>query len=160
MSRIPGAVQKAVKSSARKTLQSARREAVSKVKARYTSPTSIFTGSLSVKSSASGGAIKSTGSRNPLEKFKATPSGRITQRGRYIKAEVVRGQGGTLPKAFRKSSGASVFERLGANRFPIKKLKSVGAPSMLNVPQVREPVMQKIETEFPKHFLSAVSQML
>ena len=160
LNHIPGAVQKAVKSSARKTLQSARREAVQKVKQRYTSPIGLFTGSLQVKSSASGGSIKSTGSRNPLEKFKATPSGRITTRGRYIKATVVKGQGGVLKKAFRKSSGASIFERLGARRFPIKKLKSVAAPSMLNVAEVREPVMQKIETEFPKHFLSAVSQLL
>ena len=160
LARIPGAAQKAVKQASRKTLQSAKREAVAKVKARYTSPVGLFTSSLSLKTSASGGSIKSRGSKNPLEKFRATPAGRITQRGRYIKAEVVRGQGGLLKKAFRKSGGASIYERLGARRFPIKKLKSVAAPSMLNVPEVREPVMQKIETEFPVHFISAVSSFL
>ena len=160
LARIPGAAQKALKTSARKTLQSAKREAVAKVKARYTSPVGLFTSSLSLKTSASGGSIKSRGSKNPLEKFRATPAGRITQRGRYIHAEVVRGQGGLLKKAFRKSGGASIYERLTANRFPIKKLKSVAAPSMLNVAEVLEPVMQKIETEFPMHFISAVSQFL
>lgn len=160
LSRMPNATKKALKSASRKTLQAARREAVSKVKQRYTSPVGLFTSSLSVRPSASGGAIKSKGERNSLYKFKTNPQGRITQRGRYIKAEVVRGQGGVLPKAFRTSSGPNIFERLGAKRLPIKKLKSVAAPSMLNAPQVREPVLQKIETEFPKHFLSAVSQML
>ena len=160
LERIPGAARKAVKSASRKTLQEARREAVAKVKARYTSPIGLFTSSLTVKSNDSGGSIKSKGSKNPLEKFKATPSGRIRTRGRYIRATVVKGQGGILPTAFRKSGGKSIYERLGRSRFPIKKLKSVAAPSMLNVPEVREPVMQKIETQFPIEFLSAVSSFL
>ncbi len=154
LGRIPPQAQKALKKASRKTLQLAKREAVAKVKARYTSPISLFTSSLQLKARATGGELISKGAKNPLYKFKTAPKGRITTRGRYIHAEVVRGQGGTLKKAFRMSSGPNIFERIGASRKPIKKLYSVAAPSMLNVPEVREPVMQKIETQFPIEFIN------
>ncbi len=160
ISHIPGAVEKAVKISVKKTLQGAKKDAVAKVKQRYTSPIGIFTRSLQIKASAMGGSLISKGAKNPLEKFKTAPKGRINQRGNYIKATVVQGQGGILKKAFRKSGGESIFERIGASRLPIKKLKSVAAPSMLGVPQVREPVMRQIESRFGSEFISAVSQFL
>ena len=155
ISHIPGAVEKAVKISAKKTLQGAKKDAIAKVRQRYTSPIGIFSRSLQVKASAMGGSLISKGAKNPLEKFKTAPKGRITQRGSYIKATVVKGQGGISPKAFRKTGGESIFERLGRSRMPIKKLKSVAAPSMLGVSQVREPVMQQIESRFAGEFISA-----
>ena len=153
---IPANAKKAIKKASRKTLQAAKREAIAKVKARYTSPISIFTQSLTIKTKSTGGELKSKGGKNPLYKFKTTPQGRIRARGRYIHATVVKGQGDTLKKAFRMSKGPNIFERVGESRKPIKKLYSVAAPSMLNVPQVREPVMQKIETMFPQEFFASL----
>jgi len=160
LGQIPQNARKALKQASRKTLQSAKREAVAKVKQRYTSPIGLFTSSLKLNVSGSGGNLTSKGSKLPLYKFKTRPAGRITQRGRYIHAEVVRGQRGNLPKGFRMSEGPNIFERIGERRKPIKKLYSVAPPSMLNVPEVREPVMQKIETEFPINFISAASSFL
>ena len=157
---IPGTVEKATKNSVRQTLKDARREIISKVKARYTSPISLFTQSLKVKSSGLTGEIKSVGAKNPLEKFKVSPKHRITGRGRYLKAVVIQGQGGILERAFMKSTSMSIFERVGASRFPIHKLKSVAAPSMLNVEQVREPVLNLIERQFQNHFISEVNKFL
>lgn len=160
VSHIPGAVEKAAKVASKKTLQGAKKDAISKVKARYTSPIGIFSKSLKIKSAAMGGELKSTGSKNPLEKFRTAPKGRITSRGVYISATVVQGQGGVLKQAFRKSTSQSIFERVGQSRFPIRRLKSVAAPSMLNVPQVREPVLNQIERRFGTEFISAVGAFL
>ena len=157
---IPGAVEKAVKIASRKTLKAAKKEAISRVKQRYTSPIGLFTKSLQLKVTGSGGSLSSKGSKLGLNKFKTAPQGRITQRGRYIKATVVRGQGDIIKKAFRQSGNESIFERVGASRLPIKKLFSVAPPSMLNVPQVREPVLRQIEERFGTELVSAVSQFL
>lgn len=160
ISHIPGAAQKALKTAGRKTLKAAKKDAIEKVKARYTSPTNLFTKSLKIRTTSTGGKLISRGAKNALDKFQNAPSGRITAKGVYIRSTVVRGQGGILPTGFRKSSGAAIFERVGQSRFPIKKLYSVAAPSMINVAQVREPVLQKIEQKFPQEFVSAVENFL
>lgn len=157
---IPGAVEKATKSAVKKTLREAKREAINKVKARYTSPVSLFTQSLKVKSSGLSGEILSSGAKNPLEKFKVSPGHRITTRGQYLQATVVKGQGGILKNAFMKTTSESIFQRLGVDRYPIVKLKSVAAPSMLNVEQVREPVLNLIERQFSQSFISEVNKFL
>lgn len=157
ISHIPGAVDKAVKKSTRKALNRAKKEAISKVEARYTSPVSIFTQSLSTKVTGSGGSLISKGAKNALEVFQTSPQGRITSRGVYIKATVVNGQGGVLPTAFRKSGNISIYQRVGQSRLPIKKLKSVAAPSMLAVSEVSSPVMQVAEETLEREFISAVN---
>ena len=160
ISHIPGAAEKAMKIATRKALRRAKKDAISKAGARYTSPVSIFSQSLSTKIQGAGGSLISRGAKNALEKFQTAPQGRITSRGVYIKATVVRGQGGELKTAFRKGGSISIYQRVGQSRFPIKKLSSVAAPSMLAVEQVREPVMQGIEQTLQQEFIPAVNSVL
>lgn len=136
----------------RKALQAAKKTAVQRARARYTAKASILTKSLKIKVSGNSGELVSRGSRNPLQEFKVNPKGRINRRGKYIRAEVVRGQGGVLRLAWRKSSGESIFERKSAMRFPIRKLYSVSAPGMLSVPEVSDRVVEEMRRALEANF--------
>lgn len=157
---IPGAIERAAKNAIRRTLRGARKDAGTLAKKRYTLPAGIVTRSLSIKVSGFSGEMTSKGFRNPLEKAKTNPKGRIKQRGKYIRAVVVRGQGGIIKRAFRKSGGTSIFERVGASRFPIRKLKTVSAPSMVSHPTVSIPVINKMEQRLGINFLHEASAIL
>ena len=103
--------------------------------------------------------MRSRGERNPLEKAQTNPKGRIKRRGRYIRAEVVRGQGGILPKAFR-INGAAIFERVGGSRYPIQRLKTVAAPQMVGHPSISEPIADKMAQRFSINFLHEAAHIL
>lgn len=157
---IPGGMERAAKNAIRRTLRGARKDAGTLARQRYTLPAGIVTKSLKISVGGMSGEMTSKGGRNPLEKAKTNPKGRIKQRGKYIRAEVVRGQGGLIKKAFRKSGGNSIFERVGASRYPIRKLKTVSAPGMVSHPSVSTPVQNKIEHRLGINLLHEASAIL
>lgn len=159
LSRIPGGIEKATRRALKRTLKGGRRYAGTLARRRYTLPAGIVTRSLSVKVSGFSGELRSRGGRNPLEKAKVNPKGRIRGRGRYIRAEVVRGQGDFLPKAFRPS-GTAIFERVGRSRYPIMRLKTVAAPQMVGHPSISEPVADRLAQRFSIEFLHEASYIL
>ena len=159
LSRIPGGVERAARSAIRRTLKGGRKDAGTLTRRRYTLPAGIVTRSLSIKVSGMSGEMVSRGGRNPLEKAKTNPKGRIRTRGRYIRAEVVKGQGGTIPKAFRPY-GAGIYEREGAARYPIRRLTTVSAPGMVSHPTVSEPVINKMSERFAVNFLHETAFIL
>ena len=154
---IPGAVEKASKSAVRKTLTEARRDIVRRVKSRYTSPIGEFTSALTTKVSGTEGKIEARGRLIPLSHFQYAPKSRITQRGVYIKAAVLRGGGRMIKSAFKHGT---LLSRVGQSRLPLKKLFGPAPAEMLNVPEVREPVMDLIERQFQANFISEVNKFL
>lgn len=160
LAHIPNGIERAAKSAIRRTLKGARKDAGTLTRRRYTLPAGIVTKSLKISAGGLSGEMTSKGSRNPLEKAKTNPKGRIKQRGKYIRAVVVRGQGGIIKKAFRKSGGSSIFERVGAKRFPIKKLKTVSAPGMVSHPEISTPIQNKIEERIGINLLHEAAAIL
>lgn len=159
LSRIPGGIERAARSAIRRTLRGGRKDAGTLTRRRYTLPAGVVTSSLSVKVSGLSGEMRSRGGRNPLEKAKTNPKGRIRTRGRYIRAEVVRGQGGVIPKAFRPY-GAGIFAREGRSRYPIRRLSTVSAPGMVSHPSVSEPIINKMSQRFSVNFLHEAAAVL
>ena len=159
LSRIPGGIERAARSAIRRTLKGGRKDAGTLTRRRYTLPAGVVTRSLSIKVSGMSGEMRSRGGRNPLEKAKTNPKGRIRTRGRYIRAEVVRGQGGILPKAFRPH-GAAIYERVGRTRYPIQRLTTVSAPGMVSHPSISEPIANKMSQRFSVNFLHEAAAVL
>lgn len=159
LSRIPGGLETATRRALRRTLKGGRKSAGTLTRRRYTLPAGIVTRSLSIKISGFSGEMRSRGGRNPLEKAKTNPKKRITRRGRYIRAEVVRGQGGTLPKAFR-GYGPAIYQRVGSSRYPIMRLTTVAAPQMVGHESIAEPIAEKMTQRFSIDFLHEASYIL
>ena len=160
VSHIPGAVEKAVKNSIRLTLQDAEKNAVEKVKARYTSPISEFKSALNKINSGMSGELSAKGFPISLNHFKNSPSYRITRRGNYVKVAVLKGSNKIFKSAFRLHSGGTLLKRKTKNRTPIEKLFGPAPAEMLNVPEVREPVLRQAELQFQSHFISEVNKFL
>lgn len=83
-----------------------------------------------------GGEIRIDDGMMPLNKFKLSPKG--VQRRAHKKpifAQVKKGAGGTLGRAFMTSFGGP-FARRGRERFPIKFLRTISAPIMATQPSV------------------------
>lgn len=160
LSGIPGALQKVTKRAIAKTLRLAKKDAKNLSKHRYTLPPSIVSKSLTTVNSGMSGVMTSRGERNPLEKAKVNPKKRIERRGKYIRAEVVRGQGDIIQKAFYKRSGGRIYERLTAKRFPIKRLKTLSAPQMLSHPTISTPLQNNIQANLSEIILAEAARIL
>ena len=98
---IPGGVEKAGADAVRRTIRGGRKDAAQKIKERYTIPYGIVMRTLKTRSSGLHGEMGSSGSRNPMEKFKITPKNRprIMPPGGVF-AEILRGGGGNIRRAF------------------------------------------------------------
>ena len=160
ISHIPGAVQKATKSAISKTLPEVKKLAVEKVKARYTSPIAEFTSNLQTINFGTRGELHAKGTPISLRRFKHSPQSRINQRGVYIKSAVLKGRAKILKSAFKISDGGTILKREGKSRTPIEKLFGPAPAEMLNVPQVREPVLRQAEIQFHTNFISEVNKFL
>lgn len=126
----------------RRTLQDARSFGRGKVTQRYAARNAGNIGSQSLKAAGLNGILTIGGRRNQLKKFIINPRSRpkkMPAGGVY--AQVVRGQGGQIRRAFLQRSGG-VFERTGASRYPIRQLKTIAAPGMWKA--VSEPVVARM----------------
>lgn len=138
-------LRRALQSAVMRTLRGAKKDAGTKVKARYTIAAAKVTRTIKLKASGLSGSMTSTGGRNPLPNFVLRPKSRprkMPPGGVYV--QNVRGQGGQLVHAFIQKNGQP-YERTGASRFPIKRLTGPSAPGMLGNPHVAPFIVRKME---------------
>ena len=158
LSKSPNGLVKAVKSAVRRTLRGAKKDAGTKIKARYTINAGEVTKTIKLHQSGFSGAMTSSGSRNPLKKFNIRPRSRPRRMpSGGVFAQNVRGQGGQIYHAFLQRSGG-VFERVGSSRFPIRQLKGPSAPGMLSAPPTSSYIVAHMEQRLGinlEHELSA-----
>ena len=129
---IPGAAKKAVSTAARKTVRGAKKDAVQKVRERYTIKATYITRTMSFSNEGGGMSFgfKSKGRVNDLAYFKHNPGSvpkRRPAKGKYLYSQVVKGEGGTIAHAFlakMRSGHIGVFQRGG---MPAYRLKSFPA---------------------------------
>lgn len=119
-----------LRTAVRNTLRAGKDELKTRIQARYTAKNPMSLGKTKTTASALNGSLQVGGGRNQLKKFIIRPSSRPRKMPPGgVFANVVRGQGGMIRRAFLQRSGG-VFERVGTSRFPIKQLKTVSLPGM------------------------------
>lgn len=157
---IPGGVEKAGADAVRRTIRGGRKDAAQKIKERYTIPYGVVMKTLKTRSSGLHGEMGSSGSRNPMEKFKITPKKRpraMPPGGVF--AQIVRGQGGNIRRAFLQKNG-SVYERVGRERFPLRRFYSPSAPGMISSPKVSSYIVDKMQERLTKSLNHAMQAIL
>lgn len=186
---IPGATKKAVSTALRKSLRNAKKEAVKKVKERYTIRKAGYVSrTIKMKVENMTGILSSKGPVNDLSYFKTNPKTvpkRRPPKGKYLYSQVVKGQGGTIAHAFlarMKSGHVGVFQRAGknANSVPsywrstwgwgahkgrgvkeaIKKLSGPSTPQMLGSPSVTEFIAKKMLERMDKNLEHEIDAFL
>ncbi len=164
---MPGAVQKATKTAIAKSIRGAKKDAVQKVRERYTIKSRQVTKTMSIRYNGMSATLSSRGRVNDLSYFKTKP-GRIPKRrprkGKYLWAQVVKGQGGTIAHAFlakMKSGHVGVFRRTDGNAsLPISKLSGPSTPQMLESPTVRQFIEEKTKERLSTNLEHEVNAFL
>lgn len=168
---IPGASKKAVSTALRKSLRNAKKEAVKKVRERYTIRKAGYVSrTIKMKVENMTGILSSKGPVNDLSYFKTNPKTvpkRRPPKGKYLYSQVVKGQGGTIAHAFlakMKSGHVGVFQRAGrgANNasLPISKLSGPSTPQMLGSPSVTEFIAKKMLERMDKNLEHEIDAFL
>lgn len=168
---IPGASKKAVSTALRKSLRNAKKEAVKKVRERYTIRKAGYVSrTIKMKVENMTGILSSKGTVNDLSYFKTNPKTvpkRRPPKGKYLYSQVVKGQGGTIAHAFlakMKSGHVGVFQRAGHGAsnasLPISKLSGPSTPQMLGSPSVTEFVAKKMLERMDKNLEHEIDAFL
>ncbi len=168
---IPGASKKAVSTALRKSLRNAKKEAVKKVRERYTIRKAGYVSrTIKMKVENMTGILSSKGPVNDLSYFKTNPKTvpkRRPPKGKYLYSQVVKGQGGTIAHAFlakMKSGHVGVFQRAGHGvsnaSLPISKLSGPSTPQMLGSPSVTEFVAKKMLERMDKNLEHEIDAFL
>ena len=168
---IPGATKKAVSTALRKSLRNAKKEAVKKVRERYTiRKTGYVSRTIKMKVENMTGILSSKGPVNDLSYFKTNPKTvpkRRPPKGKYLYSQVVKGQGGTIAHAFlakMKSGHVGVFQRAGHGAsnasLPISKLAGPSTPQMLGSPSVTEFIAKKMLERMDKNLEHEIDAFL
>lgn len=168
---IPGATKKAVSTALRKSLRNAKKEAVKKVRERYTIRKAGYVSrTIKMKVENMTGILSSKGPVNDLSYFKTNPKTvpkRRPPKGKYLYSQVVKGQGGTIAHAFlarMKSGHVGVFQRAGHGAsnasLPISKLSGPSTPQMLGSPSVTEFVAKKMLERMDKNLEHEIDAFL
>ena len=168
---IPGAAKKAVSTSLRKSIRGAKKEAVKKVRERYTIRKAGYVSrTIKMKVENMTGILSSKGPVNDLSYFKTNPKTvpkRRPPKGKYLYSQVVKGQGGTIAHAFlarMKSGHVGVFQRAGHGAsnasLPISKLAGPSTPQMLGSPSVTEFIAKKMLERMDKNLEHEIDAFL
>ena len=168
---IPGATKKAVSTALRKSLRNAKKEAVKKVRERYTIRKAGYVSrTIKMKVENMTGILSSKGPVNDLPYFKTNPKTvpkRRPPKGKYLYSQVVKGQGGTIAHAFlarMKSGHVGVFQRAGHGAsnasLPISKLAGPSTPQMLGSPSVTEFIAKKMLERMDKNLEHEIDAFL
>lgn len=168
---IPGATKKAVSTALRKSLRNAKKEAVKKVRERYTIRKAGYVSrTIKMKVENMTGILSSKGPVNDLSYFKTNPKTvpkRRPPKGKYLYSQVVKGQGGTIAHAFlakMKSGHVGVFQRAGHGAsnasLPINKLAGPSTPQMLGSPSVTEFIAKKMLERMDKNLEHEIDAFL
>ena len=168
---IPGATKKAVSTALRQSLRNAKKEAVKKVRERYTIRKAGYVSrTIKMKVENMTGILSSKGPVNDLSYFKTNPKTvpkRRPPKGKYLYSQVVKGQGGTIAHAFlarMKSGHVGVFQRAGHGAsnasLPISKLAGPSTPQMLGSPSVTEFIAKKMLERMDKNLEHEIDAFL
>lgn len=168
---IPGSSKKAVSTALRKSLRNAKKEAVKKVRERYTIRKAGYVSrTIKMKVENMTGILSSKGPVNDLSYFKTNPKTvpkRRPPKGKYLYSQVVKGQGGTIAHAFlakMKSGHVGVFQRAGHGAsnasLPISKLSGPSTPQMLGSPSVTEFIAKKMLERMDKNLEHEIDAFL
>ncbi|MDD7656819.1 MAG: phage tail protein [Veillonellaceae bacterium] len=168
---IPGATKKAVSTALKKSLRNAKKEAVKKVRERYTIRKAGYVSrTIKMKVENMTGILSSKGPVNDLSYFKTNPKTvpkRRPPKGKYLYSQVVKGQGGTIAHAFlakMKSGHVGVFQRAGHGAsnasLPISKLAGPSTPQMLGSPSVTEFIAKKMLERMDKNLEHEIDAFL
>lgn len=167
---MPGAAEKALQTSIRKSIRGAKKDAVQKVKERYTIKPSYVTRTMKVTYRGLIASLVSKGPVNDLAYFRHNPGNPPKHRpptGVYTYAEVVKGQGGTIAHAFvarMKSGHVGVFQRAGHGSsnasLPIKKISGPSTPQMLGTPTVAEFIERKAQERMAENLDHEINAFL
>ena len=168
---IPGATKKAVSTALRKSLRNAKKEAVKKVRERYTIRKAGYVSrTIKMKVENMTGILSSKGPVNDLSYFKTNPKTvpkRRPPKGKCLYSQVVKGQGGTIAHAFlarMKSGHVGVFQRAGHGAsnasLPISKLAGPSTPQMLGSPSVTEFIAKKMLERMDKNLEHEIDAFL
>jgi hypothetical protein len=95
----------------------------------------------------------------PLSKFTVKPRG-VTKRKRPLFAQVKKGGGGTLGRAFNTYGGGGPFSRTSETRLPIKRLMTIGAPIMASQPSVGPETIKKMSETLGKRIDHEMKRVL
>lgn len=164
---IPDGVLKAVVNAINRAAESARTEAVRKVRERYYVKAKDVRETIRIIKATyenQAAVIYAKGSPLTLSKFRITPSKPSTKRRKKpIIARVVRGEGGPIPGAFvaRMQSGhIGVFKRAGKTRLPIQELYGPSVPQMLGHESVTEYVEEKAKEKLEERLEHEINRLL
>ena len=149
-----GDLRSRLRTAVRNTIRTGKSELKSRITARYTAANPMSLGSTAMTVSSLRGVLKVGGKRNQLRKFIINPRARINPAPKGgVYAQVVRGQGGSIRRAFLQRSG-NVFERISASRFPIRQLRTVSLPGMAKAvsSQVESKMYQRLGVELDNVF--------
>ena len=161
---IPGGISRASYAAAKRAGDTAKTKAGQFAAAEYTISKGTFMSNVNVKNRVYGGAggeggmtLSFAGSVLPLVKFsvKASKGG--------VSAKVKRhGGGGTLAHAFLASifGSTSVFERLGASRFPVEQKFGPSTGHMMQNEKVIEDMSKTIEETYEKRMEQEIYRIL
>jgi len=149
--RLGGNLERGISSAIRRSLTAVKKEIGIKIKHRYTIAAGAVTRTITIKSSGMSGELRSSGGKNPLERFKIKPRRRLKKPpAGGVFAENVRGEGGYIRRGFLQKNGG-VYERLSKARFPLKKFSGPSAPGMLSSTPVSTFVIAKLEEKLAKN---------
>ena len=145
---MPGSVaeayRRAVRRAINRTADQVKVEASRLIRARYNLKASLLREEIKVQRALPSGpmvaVVLAEGRRSlPLKEFGAREIMRRGKRGQRagVSVMVLKGQRKVLKTAFAAGGEAQIFERLGRSRLPIKKLSTIGVPSMFAQKEVQ-----------------------
>ena len=147
LSQYPELLKMALRQGVKATMRASKKIVREGLNRRYVRPAIGMKG-LQTKTSGLSGTISSRNYRLGLEQFKHSrgSSG--------IFAQIVKGQGGTLRRAFIAKN--AIWERVGRPRLPIRRLKSLAPAQHISSPPVSNFILQKLEQRLTREIENAI----
>lgn len=163
---IPGGFEKAIAPALNRAVMHGRTVATRKVRQTYDVKYAAVQKTLKILRATRrslAAELQSTGAPIPLIAFKVSPrrtGGRRPRGG--LRVSVKRSEGKRLAHAFidQWQGEPAVFERVGDDRLPIKRLFGPSVPSMLGEETVSEVTTEAIAAEFEKRLLHETDRVL
>ena len=107
--------------------------------------------------------LRAVGRVIPLSKFKIRPSKPTPGRSKPVTATVIKGKGGTIPKAFvaRMPTGhVGVYRRKGRPRLPIMELYGPSVPQMIGNEEVMRALEEKAQQTLDERMEHEITRLL
>ncbi len=163
---IPGAAEKAIGSAIRKSVNGAKSDAAKEVANRYHITQRDVRKTVSTRVSRFGAELLSKGNVTPLSKYRtrqkdAEGQRSYTRRKKYLYANVVKGEGGTVAHAFiarMRSGHMGVFQRRSDGS--LQELYGPSIPQAMTRKEVSSLIVSGIERRMDKNVSHEVNAFL